>query len=171
MKKILCFTIGIFLLIGSVSSQCINTSPSTISAVVDNTIHHYYLTFQNAGLSDNGQYALEYQFYYDGEPIPEDSLGLYIDKDTSHIATKFMSNSFTGAYIASSHGFFPSEPLSLFINLSTNSLNYFYGRYLKWKNNNGTNREQIRFSIKWLRCASSTIFRSVPSYRLVGNCG
>ena len=157
MKKLLCFFIGTFLLIGSASAQCINLSPSTISAVADEQLHHYYLTFQNAGLSDNGQYALEYQFYYDGEPISEDSLGLYIDKDTSHIATKFMSNSFTGAYIAGSHGYFPSEPLSLFINLSTNSLNYFYGRYLKWKNNNGTNREQIRFSIRWLRSGNYTI--------------
>ena len=151
MKKLLCFFIGTFLLIGSASSQCITVSPSTISAVADGQLHHYYVTFPNAGLDNMGRYALEYQFYYEGEPIPEDSLGLFINKDTAHIATKFMANSFTGAYIENSHGFFPSEPFSLFINLSTNEFNFFFGRYLK------QTQEQIRFSIEWLRSGDYTI--------------
>ncbi len=151
MKKLLCFFIGMFLLIGSASAQCIKLSPDTILANADGVFHHYTVTFPYAALNNDGQYALEYQFKYDGENIPEDSLSLYIRTDTSYIATNYTTSAITGAYIARSHGFFPSEPLVVNLNFSNISLNYFYGAYLSHTN------EKIRFSIMWLRPGDYTI--------------
>ena len=151
MKRFLCFLFGTFLLIGSASSQCIKLSPDTILASADGAFHHYTVTFPYAALNNDGQYALEYQFKYNGENIPEDSLSLYIRTDTSYIATNYTTSSITGAYIASSHGFFPSEPLVVNLNFSNISLNYFYGAYLSHTN------EKVRFSIMWLRPGDYTI--------------
>ena len=138
-------------MIGSASSQCIKLSPDTIMASADGAFHHYTVTFPYAALNNTGQYALEYQFKYNGENIPEDSLSLYIRTDTSYIATNYTTSAITGAYIASSHGFFPSEPLVVNLNFSNINLNYFYGAYLSHTN------EKIRFSIMWLRPGDYTI--------------
>ncbi len=136
---------------GSASAQCITLSPDTIKAVVSGNLQFYTLTFGHANLSDNTMYALEYQFYYDDEPIPEDSLRLYINTNSSYIATRLSLNSYTGERITNSHSYFPSKPFDMITNISYQELNCFYGKYLK------NNREDIKFGISWLRTGNYKI--------------
>ena len=147
MKRFLCFFIGMFLLIGSISAQsgsCITATDLNLNTDVGQKTNHT-LTFGSAGLNATSQYALEYQFYYEGEPIPEDSIDSHIYRDSSYIATNYTANAISGAYIATAHGYFPSEPLAVNINLSSHHINFFYGRYLSHSS------EKIRFTIVWKR--------------------
>ena len=141
------------LLIGSASAQtatgpCIGSSPSTITAV-EGEFSEYSLTFTDVAgnaILDTGQYSLEYLIYYNDELIPQDSLSLYINTNSSYIVTRLSMSSYTGERIQESHGHFPSSrPFDMMTNIANQEINYFYGQYLK------DSRINIKLGLYWLR--------------------
>lgn len=150
MKKLVCFFAMCALIIGSASAQCIGMSPVNITPEVDAT-STFTFSFQNAQLDNAGKYAFEYEFYLDGELIPDAEFGNYVDLTASSITNSLKPTLMIGYYLSHSAAYYPVDQFELGGNYSAHEMNYFNGKYL---NAAGV---KIQMNVKWLQTGNYSI--------------
>lgn len=152
MRKLLCFLTSVLLLLGSAQAQsnCIDVTPSNIDAQA-NTTSTFNFSFANAGLDNNGRYALEYEFYLDGELISKEDFKNYVDITESALKNSRTPSVQIGSGLTTPAGYYPSSQFDLAENFSVHPLNYFNGQYLK------ASGCKFTMSVKWLESGNYTI--------------
>ena len=152
MKKLLCFlTSVLFVLSGLYAQNCVNFAlPNLTPGPADQTIT---LTFSNAGLDNNKEYALNYEFYKKTNEESDFHLMTDLEMDNDFnlgactFLARFRASNYYGEYINHASGYFPNGPFEAGGNMSDHAFNFFTGSYLNL--NGGGYQAQVKLNLGW----------------------
>ena len=132
MKKLLCFAMILCIAVCELYAQtpCIRFVQPNLypQPGVTQSINIY---FNNAGLDNNGKYAITYDLYRNDELISDVEIGDFLNMAQTAILVPLTTNTnYNGQYVTSASGVFPSGYFEAGGNISQYNFNYLNGAYL-----------------------------------------
>ena len=136
MKKLLCFAMVLYLAVCGLYAQtpCIRFVQPNLypEPGVTQSINIY---FNNAGLTNDGKYAITYDLYRNGEPLSDVEIGSFLNLAQTAILVPLTTNAnYNGQLVTTASGIFPSGYFEAGGNISQYNFNYLNGAYLNAQN-------------------------------------